>query len=504
MYAASTPDARPLPCRATATILHLQLTITSLAGLHPRVMDHVSRRQFLRVGALGLAGLAVTPHAAASLWIGEPQASDGYGPPRDDPRGVLDLPDGFRYRILAATGDRMRDGPRPALPDGMEVFDAGNGRLALCCNHEIQEPGKAFNRALQRRGDRESSGGGCTTLIVDPDDHVEAMFVSQSDTLVNCAGGTSPWSTWLTCEEVEWRPDGGRGYGYVYDVDPFTGSNGRHYPALGYFCHEALVVDPVSGYVYLTEDRSEGLLWRFRPQRRGDLDAGRLEALAVRRPRGRHDGLRVAWVDMTDVAHSTSGDLRHIGRRRGATPFRGCEGIAYFDGWIYVDEGDGGAAGLGRVWRYRPRDHRLELWYEATGTSGLVHPDNLRQAPGSGALFHCEDRDDDAPNRLMYQTAQGAVRAFAVDRTGSELAGVCWDPSGRRMFVNLQAAGLTLVVRGPFQAGLAAEHGMAVRGQAPAGGVRRADPDTLDCASRDRGMGALEVEAALAFAADLT
>lgn len=474
-------------------------------------MEHFSRRQFLRMGALGAAGAAATLggwqvlRGAAGDALGDPAdllgAFPGYGPPVADPEGVLALPEGFRYTILAAEGDRMDDGtPRPPLPDGMEVYDAGGGRLALCLNHEIRfENPEAFPRP----DDRTTSPAGCTTIVLRPDLSREAMFVSQSDTAVNCAGGRSPWGTWLTCEEFEspGTADGAsRGYGWVYDVDPFTGENGSHYPAMGRFFHEAIAFDPATGTVYETEDQPDGLFYRFTPERRDDLRSGRLEAMQVLPPRGRGDRLRVRWIDVSDVA--TSSNIRFVGRSRGATPFDGCEGITHFGGSIYFDEGEGGDAGLGRIWRYRPAPGTLELFYESADRSDLQQPDNLREQPGTGDLVYCEDRSGgDEPNKLVIQAVTGEVVTFAVDMTGSELAGASWDPSGRRLFVNIHDAGLTVAVEGPFREGLAAQRlGAHVP---PRGGVRRADPDLLARAARDRGMGELEVEAALGLGLDL-
>jgi secreted PhoX family phosphatase len=471
---------------------------------------------FLRAGAVGAAGAAAwgsgalrATQAGAQSAPSDPADLLGpfgrYGPLKSDPEGILDLPEGFDYTILTRTGDTMRGGDsRPAIPDGMENFDAGGGRQALCCNHEVRIPGRQENSALMRVGDRPSSGAGCTTLIVNPDNTVEEQFVSQSDTSTNCAGGRTPWGTWLTCEEIEAPPTTGqtgpaRGYGYVYEVDPFTEENGPYYPAMGQFFHEAVVFHPNTGTVYQTEDRQDGLFYRFIPESHGDLTSGRLEAMEVMPPRGRGDRLQIRWIDLTDVAQVSSETLRTIGAQRGATQFNGCEGIAEFGGSIYFDEGQGGAAGLGRIWRVRPAQNTIELFFESEKVSELRQPDNMRQQPGTGDLFYCEDTDGSDPNNLVVQAGTGQVFTFARDRTDSEFAGACWDPSGDRLFVNLQQAGLTLVVTGPFRPALAAERQRAVAMTAPTGGRRRGDPDTVAKAVRDRGMGPLETEAALAL-----
>lgn len=470
-------------------------------------MEHFSRRQFLRVGAVGLAGAAASrSRVGRALVQGGSQCSprhatgfSGYGPPVPDPDGILSLPEGFRYRILAAAGDRMDDGlPRPGLPDGMEVFDAGDGRMALCLNHEIRVP---TEEAFPRLGDRPSSMAGCTTLVLDRDLQREAMFVSQSDTAINCAGGRSPWGTWLTCEEIDAPATGdgiGRGYEFVYDVDPFTGENGPHYPALGGFAHEAIAFDPRTGIVYETEDQANGLFWRFIPDTVNDLRSGRLEAMRVLAPLGTNGRLRVDWVDMTDLAGVR--ESRRVGAAlRGATPFAGCEGITWFDGSIYFDEGEGGDDRLGRIWRYRPEENTLELFYESTDRSELQQPDNMRDQPGTGDLYYCEDGQH--PNKLVIQSEKGEVHTFAIDETQSEFAGACWDADGQILFVNIHNAGLTVAIEGPFREGLACERASAH--VAPQGGRRRANPDVVARAARDRGMSELETEAALALGFDV-
>lgn len=210
-------------------------------------------------------------------------------------------------------------------------------------------------------------------------------------------------------------------------------------------------------------------------------------------PAGPSDPLHVNWIDMTDLAGVPGS--RRIGMLRGATSFAGCEGITYFDGSIYFDEGEGGDVGLGRIWRYRPARNTLELFYESASRSDLQQPDNMRDQPTTGDLYYCEDGQH--PNKLVMQSVEGAVSTFAIDETGSELAGACWDRTGRILFVNIHNAGLTMAIEGPFRHGLAAKR--AAAHVPPEGGRRYADPDTLARARRDRGMSPLEVEAALAL-----
>lgn len=469
-------------------------------------MDHFTRRAVLKVGAVGAAG--ATAWASGVLqrtpgWTADAPTDpadvlgrfEGYGELVPDPDGILDLPAGFGYTILAAEGDAMSDGARPGIPDGMEYFNMGGGQFALCMNHEIRVQ-------LDQAGALLTPGtlypAGCSTLILNQDLSVADQFISQRNTTTNCAGGRSPWGTWLTCEEFTIPGTAeGLGRGYVWDVDPFTGENGPAYPAMGRFWHEAIAFDPATGIVYETEDQPDGLLYRFIPDTRDDLTAGRLEAMAVLPPRGRGDRLRVRWVDVTDIRDSET--LRTEGAARGATPFTGNEGIIHFGGSIYFDEGEGGEAGLGRIWRYRPAQNTLELFYESGEESAMRQPDNIHVQPGTGDLIHCEDTGGDNANKLVLQDATGRVITFAQDRSGSEFAGACWSPDGRRLFVNIHNAGLTVCIEGPFREALAAERQRTALHAAPTGGIRRANGDQVARAIRDRGMTALETEAALAL-----
>ncbi|PZU12328.1 MAG: phosphatase [Sphingobium sp.] len=441
----------------------------------------IDRRRFATGVAAALGGLAIAGCAErTALLTGAGSPPTGYGPTLPDPAGLLDLPAGFSYRIVSQFGEPMSDGHVvPDRADGMGCFPLPGGRHALVRNHELSPNGIDQGAlrgaagdllAYDRLNDGRALPGGTTTIVVDgASGRTLSQHLSLAGTIRNCAGGTTPWGSWLTCEEDMTRAGNGVGqdHGWVFEI-PAT-ARGLVDPqpirAMGRFNHEAAAVDPRTGIVYMTEDRDDGLLYRYLPDRPGTLMAGgRLQALALLDPARTDsrnwtgadivegDWLPVRWIDL-DGTDAPDDDLRLRGNRAGALQFARGEGIHWGDGELFFCCTSGGAAKLGQIMRLRPgrTGDRLQLFVESRSKAMLDFGDNLTVAP-NGHLVVCEDQYTKVvANRLIGVTPAGATYVLGALTAQTELAGACFSPNGRTLYVNAYSPAKTLAITGPWE-----------------------------------------------------
>ncbi len=462
----------------------------------------LQRRDLLTgsAAAVAFAGLASSVRAQTAAteetYVNE---VEGYGPLVRDPNRLLDLPEGFTYQVISQSGDTMDDGLFvPGQPDGMGCFDLGGGKVALVRNHELKgssalhrnmgpggfhqervgrlDPAKGFDTYKDGR----ALPGGTTTVVYDLESRQTVrQHLSLAGTSTNCAGGHTPWNSWLTCEETLETPadaDVTKPHGWVFDV-PAT-ATGLVDPvplkAMGRFKHEAVCIDPRTGIAYQTEDEGDGLFYRFIPDTPGDLSKGRLQAMGWRGSPGadtrNHDARvwstgdwrEVVWIDLEDV-EDPAGDLRRRGYASGAALVARGEGIYWGDGELYMTATSGGPLQAGQVFRYVPspaeggrgearRPGRLQLFAESADKRVMNMVDNLAIAPW-GHLILCEDNySSDVRNHIKGVTPQGQAYTIArnVFAGNAEFAGACFSPDGAVMFVNLMYPGVTFAIRGPW------------------------------------------------------
>jgi secreted PhoX family phosphatase len=376
--------------------------------------------------------------------------------------------------------------------DGMGAFPGRNGNIVVIRNHELV-PGNievsAFgkNQSLLNKIPKEKFYdfgknqtpclGGTTTFVYNPKKmRIEREFLSLIGTNRNCAGGVTPWGTWISCEEDISKPNEHfeKHHGYNFEVS-INENGGLTDPIplkeMGRFVHEAIAVHPHSGITYQTEDRDDSLFYRFIPKEYGKLHkGGKLQALSLKEIK--HLDTRnwnesrmktnvryeVEWLDIKGT-DSLIDDLRFKGYAAGACLFARGEGNFFSNGEVYFTCTSGGRKKLGQVFRYTPSAFEgqekeseypgiLDLYLESNNERLMRNCDNLT-ASENGDLIICEDRPD---ARLIGITSDGQIYHFARNvGYRSEFTGVTFSPDKKTLFVNIQSPGLTLAITGPWK-----------------------------------------------------
>ncbi|MGC5035177.1 MULTISPECIES: alkaline phosphatase PhoX [unclassified Streptomyces] len=384
----------------------------------------MERRSLLRAAVLGGTSAAL----GGTLWRGAAYAAPAQ--PGAGPYGALGSPDangirlpgGFTSRVIARSGQRVGNTSYTwhNAPDGGACYADGTGWIYVS-NSEINPSGGAS-------AVRFSSTGAIT-----------GAYRILSNTRTNCAGGKTPWNTWLSCEEVD--------RGYVYETDPWGVQAAVRRDAMGRFKHEAAAADPVRRVVYMTEDVTDGCFYRFRPTTWGDLSSGTLEVLVA----GSGTSGPVTWARVPDPSGATATRNQVSGAKR----FNGGEGCYYAgDTCWFTTKGDN------RVWQYNAAAQTIELAYDDSlvtgGTAPLTGVDNVTGS-ASGDLFVAEDG---GTMEICVITPTDVVAPFLrVDgQSGSEITGPAFSPDGTRLYFSSQrgtsgssSGGITYEVRGPFR-----------------------------------------------------
>lgn len=469
-------------------------------------MTTVDRRTFLRRSSLltgaaiiapSLQGLIACADAtgpydangvALSRGIGGRVHDRGYGPLLQSPdHPEISIPEGFHARLLSWTGKPMSDGHVTGNAfDGMAAFAMGSAgpardRVRLIRNHEHRNTSNRRTLADTNAYDAQAPAGNTTLeVLVHPSGDAELVrdWVSLNGTYVNCAGGHTPWGTWISSEEtVQGRnANWSQNHGYNFEIP--ASAEAPVVPValreMGRFVHEAVAVDAATGIVYQTEDRNPGGFYRFIPRVPAQLAQGGTLQILVVKGQPRYDSrigqamglvLEVEWADVPqpDTDQPSIGSGFVYDQVPEAARFSRLEGCWPGDGGIYFNATSGGNAGAGQVFKYVPTGPdtgELALIYESPSTSVLNSPDNICISPRGGIVI-CEDGSGTCFVRGITRTGE----VFDLVRNNintAEWAGACFAPGGRTLFVNIQGStdqnntstpGMTFAIWGPWERG---------------------------------------------------
>ena len=402
----------------------------------------IRRRDFLASGLVTVGAAIFGP----ALWRGlsaaaaPAQPGEGpYGPLQEPDQNGLMLPKGFTSRVIAQSTLPVLPSAYVwhIFPDGGATFATDDGGWIYVSNSEVPQIG----------------GVGAIRFTKDGD--IADAYPILSRTSTNCAGGPTPWGTWLSCEETA--------TGQVWECDPMGERPGEVRPAMGSFAHEAAAVDPKGKQVYLTEDEGDGRFYRFTPSAYPDLATGTLEAARVTDLKAVLAGGKseVTWLPIGDPTAAAAPTRE---QQPGSTPFDGGEGCWYDAGTIYFT-----TKGDSRVWIYRPQPGTIELLYDADRARDpiLTGVDNVFVSPKSGDVFVAEDGGDlDVVILTPNRVAARLLKLTGEAHTGSEITGPAMDPSGERFYFSSQRGralaapagfeigsgfGITYEITGPFR-----------------------------------------------------
>ena len=409
---------------------------------------------------------------------------------KDDPNGIIALPQGFSYKIISKEKQLMDDGLLvPSNADGMMCFQGKGDNIILVRNHEIghvpelstffkNNPyGDNFKTYINKNSSKfydiknknTHCFGGTTSIVYNvKTKETISQYLSLAGTLVNCSGGATPWGTWISCEETVFKNGIGvnKKHGYNFEVFPSEKiklTNAKPLKAMGRFRHEGVAFNKTTGHVYQTEDREDGLFYRFIPNNATKLNkGGKLQFLSFKDFRGldtsnwKREAVQlnkkydIRWVDI-DKVDSYNDDLRYRGQKKGGATFSRGEGVWCHGNDIFFTATSGGNKRKGQIWKYTQNNNDsgyIELIFESVNKEIINMPDNIVVSPW-GDILICEDGK--GRDSLVGIKSNGDTYNIATNvLNNQEFAGACFDPSGKVLFINIYNPTITLAITGPW------------------------------------------------------
>ena len=448
-------------------------------------MNKISRKEFLKdlsyisLGIMSFSNMLMAAEAGSLVL-------KNILPIKNDPNGILKLIKGFKYKVISEKGQLMSDGLTvPDYADGMASFKGRNGRIILIRNHEIgrfktieklldKNPVyKNYNYINKNKSliyDNGKNGpccGGTSTIVYNPKtEKIENEYMSLLGTLVNCAGGATPWGTWISCEETVDTKSKQllKNHGYNFEVTPYQHTqlnNAVPLKAMGRFRHEAVAINPKTSIAYQTEDRNDGLIYCFIPNVKEKYwKGGQLKALIITNNDSndtrnwteknfiQNKQYQIDWMSLENIDNPDD-EMRHIAAEKGAAIFARPEGMWYDDDMIYFTCTSGGDKKLGQIWKINLMQQTLELIFESHNSDAMKACDNITIAPW-GDVIVCEDGK--GRDRIMGIKKNGETYVIAENiLNNSEFAGINFSPDGKILFVNIYSPTMTMAIIGPWE-----------------------------------------------------